>query len=56
MADYLVVGIENSLALFTPSVLARLRRMDGDIYKLPDEWNIHATQLFTLYDLLRSSK
>lgn len=54
MADYLVVGIENSL--ITPPVLARLRRMEDNTYKLPDEWNVHPTQLFTLYDLIRSSR
>jgi hypothetical protein len=54
VADDLVFEIEDSLT--TPSALGRLRRTEDGSYKLPDEWNVRATQLSTLFDLIHSSK
>jgi len=54
VADDLVVEVEDSLT--TPSVLGGLRGMGDGSYELPDEWNVRATQLSTLFDLIHSSK
>ena len=46
--------VENSPA--TSSVLGKLQKMEDGSYKLPDDWNVRATQLSTLFDLLHSTK
>jgi len=49
-----VFEIENS-PIASP-VLEKLRRMEDGSYRFPDEWNVHAGQFATLFDLLRFPK
>ena len=49
-----VFEIKNSLT--ASSALGKLRRLEDGSYKLPENWNVRATQFSTLVDLLHSTK
>jgi len=49
-----VFEIVDSLA--TSSVLGKLQRVEDGSYRLPDDWNVHATQFSALFGLLHSTK
>lgn len=49
-----VFDIEDSPT--TSSVLGRLRRAEDGSYRLPDDWDVHATQFSAFSDLLHSAK